>query len=186
MAPWIALCLGACITRQPVTPLGAPGPSLVIHSFASGLSTVHAAGSDVVLRVRRRDPAAPEEHVLEVDYPAGAGDPAARDVWCDVESRDWTRGSVIRFAIKPDRAISISVSFLDGNRVAYTAFVPLQADTWQTVRIPLDSMKPNPYFQPPGADLGARLDVRDVARIGLAPQDPEPGRFSISAIVLDE
>jgi len=121
---------------------------------------------------------------LEVDYAPRAADPAARDVWCDVESRDWTRGSVIRFGIKSDRAITISLSFLDGNRVAYTAFASLQAGIWQTVRIPLDSIEPNPYFQPPGADLDARLDVRDVARIGFAPQDPEGGRFSITDIVL--
>jgi hypothetical protein len=185
MSP-VALCLSACVTQgQPPAPFDAPGSTLVIHSFASGLSTVRAASAAVGLSIRR-DPAVSDEAVLEVDYPAASPDPAARDVWCDVESRDWTRGSVIRFGIKPDRAIPISVSFLDGNRVAYTAFVSLQAGVWQTVRIPLDSIEPNPYFQPPGADLDARLDVRDVARIGLAPQDPEAGRFSLTDIVLVE
>jgi hypothetical protein len=157
---------------------------LVIHSFASGLSSVRAT-SDVELGVRL-DPAVPEGLVLDVEYPARAADPAARDVWCDVESRDWTRGSVIRFGIKPDHAIPLSVSFLDGNRVAYTAFVSLQADTWQTVRIPLDSIEPNPYFQPPGANPDAPLDVHDVTRIGFAPQSPDAGRFSITDIFLVE
>jgi len=158
---------------------------IAIQSFAAGLSTVHAASPDIQLRVRR-DPAVAEGPVLDVEYPARAADPAARDVWCDVESRDWSDGSVIRFGIKPDRAIAISLSFLDGNRVAYTARVPLQAGIWQTVRIPLDSIEPNPYFQPPGADLDAPLDVRDVARIGFAPQDSVAGRFSISGIFLVE
>jgi hypothetical protein len=93
---------------------------------------------------------------------------------------------MIRFAIRSDRPIPVSVSFLDGNRVAYTVFVSVQAGNWQTVRIPLDSIEPNPYFQPPGADLDARLDVHDVARIGMAPQDPEAGRFSVTDIVLVE
>lgn len=183
--PWLAVCLSACVTqRQPPTAVGTPASTMVIHSFASGLSTVRAASAEVALSVRR-DPAVPDGAVLEVEYPARATDPAARDVWCDVERRDWTRGSVIRFGIRPDRAIPISVSFLDGNRVAYTAFLSLQAGVWQTVRISLASIEPNPYFQPPGADLDAPLDVHDVAMIGFAPQDPEAGRFSITDIVLE-
>jgi hypothetical protein len=50
------------------------------------------------------------------------------------------------------------------------------------VRIAFADIRPNPYFQPPGAKTGAPIDVSAVERIGFAPQDPAAGRLAIGAI----
>jgi hypothetical protein len=131
-----------------------------------------------------RDPALGNETVLLVEYPASTGNPAGRDVWCDADNRDWTAGRAISFRIKPDQPVRLSVSFLDGNRVAYTSWADLKAGAWQTIEIPFSDIKPNPYFQPPGADTNAPLDVRNVERIGFAPQTAPAGRLAISKFVV--
>lgn len=76
------------------------------------------------------------------------------------------------------------MSFVDRNRVAYTSWSDLRAGEWQTVRIAFEQLKPNPYFQPPGAQTGAPLDVSEVKAIGFAPQDPQSGRIAISRFVI--
>ena len=156
---------------------------MVIHAYASGLSGVHATNPNLKLGVGR-DAAMGDEQVLLVEYPAPGDDPAGRDVDLEAENRDWTRGRAIAFQIKPTNAIRFSVSFLDRNRVAYTAWRTLQADVWQSVRIPFDEIRPNPYFQPPGAKTGVPIDVSEVNGIAFAPQDQASGHLSISQIVL--
>ena len=41
-----------------------------------------------------------------------------------------------------------------------------------------------PVFQPPGANLGAAIDVSDVKFIAFAPQDRTSGRLVISRFVV--
>jgi uncharacterized protein YndB with AHSA1/START domain len=156
---------------------------IVIQSYEAGLAAVRSANPDVKLSLEH-DPALPDESVLSVEYPAATGNPAGRDVWCDSETTNWTPGRAISFQVKPDHAIRLSVSFLDRNRVAYTSWTELQGAVWQTVRIAFDEIRPNPYFQPPGANTDAQLDVSDVTRIGFAPQDQGSGRLMISRIVV--
>src|SRR5688572_18185471 len=129
-------------------------PMIVVQAFENGLAAIRAANPDVKLSVGR-DPALADEPVLLVEYPAPTGDPAGRDVWCDAAVQDWTPGRAISFRVKPGDAMRLSVSFLDRNRVAYTSWTELQGDVWQTVRIAFDEIRPNPYFQPPGATTGA-------------------------------
>ena len=117
--------------------------------------------------------------MLLVEYPAPTGNPAARDVRCDAEDQNWTAGRAISFEVKPANPLRLSVSFLDRNGVAYTAWTNLQGGVWQVVRIPFAEIRPNPYFQPPGAKTGAPLDVSDVKWIAFAPQDQAPGRLAI-------
>jgi hypothetical protein len=80
--------------------------------------------------------------------------------------------------------MNLSVSFLDRNGVAYTTWTELQGGAWQTVRISFDQIRPIPYFQPPGANIGAPIDVSEVLRIGFAPQDQAAGRMAISRFVV--
>ena len=157
---------------------------LVIHTFENGLSGVRAHNADVKLGIGR-DPelSAP---VLIVDYPAPTGDPAGRDVSCDAENRDWRAGSALSFRIKPSHAVKLSVSFLDANGVAYTSWTDLQGGVWQTVRIPFDRIRPNPYFQPPDAKQGAAIDVNDVSSVAFAPHDETPGRLAVGAFIVVE
>jgi Carbohydrate binding domain (family 11) len=105
-------------------------------------------------------------------------------VQCDAENQDWTAGRAISFQIKPAHAVRLSVSFLDRNLVAYTNWMELTGGTWQRVRIPFSEIRPNPYFQPPGAKTGAPLDVSEVKGIAFAPHDQTSGRLAVTQFVV--
>ena len=148
---------------------------LSFKPYKDELSRVCTANPDVHLSVGR-DPIAADQPVLLVEYPAPTGNAAARDVRCDAEIRTGRPAGTISFQVKPANPLRLSVSFLDRNGVAYTAWTNLQGGVWQVVRIPFAEIRPNPYFQPPGAKTGAPLDVSDVKWIAFAPQDQASGR----------
>jgi hypothetical protein len=156
---------------------------VVIQSYERGLAAIRTANAAVKLSVDQ-GAALPGQPVLLVEYPAPTADPAGRDVWCDAETVDWTRGRALSFQVKPEHDLRLSVSFLDRNGVAYTSWSDLRGASWQTVRIPFDEIRPNPYFQPPGAKKGAPIDVSEVRRIGFSPQDRSAGRLAISRFVV--
>jgi hypothetical protein len=156
---------------------------VVIQSYGRGLAAIRTANAAVKLSVDQ-GAALPGQPVLLVEYPAPTADPAGRDVWCDAETVDWTRGRALSFQVKPEHDLRLSVSFLDRNGVAYTSWSDLRGASWQTVRIPFDEIRPNPYFQPPGAKKGAPIDVSEVRRIGFSPQDRSAGRLAISRFVV--
>ena len=166
--------------QQPASP---DAPAAVIKTYKDGLSGVCTANPDIRLSVGR-DPSLPDQPVLLVEYPAPTGNPAARDVRCDAEDRNWTAGRAISFQVRPANPLRLSTSFLDRNGVAYTAWTNLQGGVWQTVRIPFADIRPNPYFQPPGAKTGAPLDVSDVKWIAFAPQDQASGRLAIGRFLV--
>jgi hypothetical protein len=158
-------------------------PVIVIQAYAEGLAGGCAAKPGVRLSVGR-DQSISEERVLLVDYPMPTGDPAGRDVQCAAENHDWRMGRAIAFQVKPAHPVRLSVSFLDRNRVVYTARTDLKGDVWQPVRIPLEEIRPNPFFQPPDAKTGAPLDVSDVKAIAFAPQDQASGHLAIGKFVV--
>ncbi len=121
---------------------------VVVQAYTDGLAGVRAANPEVHLRVGR-DPTAMSEPVLFVGYPAPTADPAGRDVQCDAANQDWTGGRAVSFDVKPAQPLRLSVSFLDRNRVVYTAWTELKGGVWQRVRIPFDEIRPNPYFSFP-------------------------------------
>jgi hypothetical protein len=49
-----------------------------------------------------------------------------------------------------------------------------------------DGIRPNPYFQPPDARTGGRIDVSDVQWIAFAPQDVSSGRLAIGKIMVTQ
>ena len=142
-------------SAHPASVLQEPDQSaIVIRAYTTDLAGIRAANPDVRLRVDR-DPLLGAEPVLLVEYPSATKDPAGRDIHLDAEKRDWTTARAIAFRIRPDHTIRFSTSFVDRNRVAYTAWTQVQAGVWQSVRISFDDIRPNPYYQPPGARLGA-------------------------------
>lgn len=157
-------------------------PVAVIQQYRDGLSTACVARPDVRLSVDR-DPSL-DQSVMLIEYPAPSGDPAARDVRCEAEDRNWAAGRAISFQIKPGTAMRLSVSFLDRNGVGYTAWTDVKGGVWQTVSIPFAEIRPNPYFQPPGAKTGAPLDVSDVKFIAFAPQERASGRLAVGRFVV--
>ena len=166
-------------TQQGAWDVGA----VVIHAYTEDVGGIRAVGANVRLRVGR-DLALAGEPVLLVEYPAATNDPAARDVYVEAEHQDWSAARAIGFRVKPVHGIRLSVSFVDRNQVVYTAWTQLRGGVWQSVRIPFQDIHPNPYFQPPGARVGAPLDVGLVGRIGFAPHDTASGQLAISQFVL--
>jgi hypothetical protein len=158
---------------------------IVIQAYSDGLAGVRAANPDVHLSVAR-DPSISDERVLIVEYPAPTGDPAGRDVQCAAVNQDWTGGRGISVHVKPDHSLRLSLSFIDRNGVVYTAWKDLKGGEWQLLQIPFDEIRPNPFFQPPGAKTGARLDVGDVKFIAFAPQDKVLGRLAIGRFVVSK
>jgi hypothetical protein len=174
-----------------LTPPGqsaAPGTAdsvAVIRAFDDGPGGMCAAKPGIRLSITR-DASTPDGPVLLVEYPAPTGDPAGRDVQCIAKNRNWTAGRAIRFRVKPEHPMRMSISFVDRNRVAYTAWKDLTGGEWQWVRIPFDEIRPNPFFQPPGAKTGAPIDVSDVTFIAFAPQDQASGRLAIGTFVVSK
>jgi hypothetical protein len=158
-------------------------PAIVIRTYDDGLAGVRATNPEVRLSVGRA-PELPGQRVLIVEYPAPSGDPAGRDVQCAAENEDWSAGRAISFQIRPDHSLKLSVSFLDRNRVAYTAWRELEGGVWQLVRIPFDEIRPNPYFQPPDAKTGGPIDLTEVKGIAFAPQDQTSGRLLLGRFVV--
>jgi len=160
-------------------------PAIVIQDYNDGRGGARAANPNVRLSVGR-DPEIPNEQLLVVEYPEPTNDPAGRDVQCAAENQNWTGGRAIVFQIKPAHPTRLSVSFMDRNRVVYTAWTDLKGGVWQWVRIPFDEIRPNPFFQPPDAKTGAPLDVSDVKFIAFAPQDKTSGRLTVGKFVVSK
>jgi carbohydrate binding protein with CBM11 domain len=183
---WVPIAIAAHPppAQSPAPPVVAETqPLIIIQAYREGLTGVRTANPDVQLSIGR-DPSIIEERILIVDYPARTDDPAGRDVQCAAVNQNWTAGRAISFQVKPDHATRMSFSFMDRNRVAYTAWVDLQAGAWQSIRIPFDALRPNPFFQPPDAKRGAPIDVSDVKAFAFAPQDDLPGRLMIGSFVV--
>ena len=179
----IAIAAGASIFGDVVAVADDAGSGehhavMIIRAFDEQLLGIRAANPAVRLTMGHES-ALPNQRVLSVEFPAAAG-PASRDVWSDAQIHDWTTARAIAFKARPDNSLRISVSFMDRNRVAHTAWADLEGGKWQAVDLPFARIKPNPYFQPPEANTRALLDLSDVKAIGFAPQTPEAGRLAIT------
>ena len=152
--------------------------AVVIHDFADGsLVGVRAASPAAQPRIESDSTA-----YLVIDYAAATSDPAARDVMVAARDHDWSSGQALVLLVSASPATRISISFLERNHVADTAWVTLPDTLWRTLRLPFSAWKPNPFFQPPGAQPKSPLDVSDVAGIGVAPQGQGSGRLRIRRI----
>jgi hypothetical protein len=181
----LAASAAACRASAPPGGGVAVGPGaqrerrVLVRSHAGGLRGVRV-GSNATVAVRR-DPEAGGDPVLAVSYGAQGEDPADRDVWCDTGVRDWSGARALVFRVRSDEPLHLAVSFFDANGVGYTAWADTRGGGWEEIRVALDTIQPNPYFQPPTAKLGAPLDLHDVRSLGFAPQVPDPGRFVVAA-----
>jgi len=178
-------CLLAWAQSTPPRKVAVAKRSIVVQDYREGLAGVRAENPDVHLSLGR-DSSIPDERVLLVEYPAPTKDPAGRDVHCAAEHQDWTSGRAISFQIKPAHAVKLSLSFIDRNHVAYTAWSELKGGAWQLVRIPFDEIRPNPFFQPPDAKTGAPLDVNEVKGIAFAPHDQISGGLAIGKFIVSK
>lgn len=156
-------------------------PLQVVRSHLRGLGGVRS-GKAVTLSLAE-DPTSHGDRLLAVEYLAAQG-PADRDTWCDVDVRDWSGAAAFGLRVLSEQPLHMSLSFFDGNNVAYTAWADVRAGAWEDVRVSLETIRPNPYFQRPDAKLGGPPDLRDIAALAFAPQVPGPGRFLVGDLVL--
>jgi len=119
-------------------------------------------------------------NALSVDYGCSGTEPRALlDVWSETRVQDWTQAGALSFRIKPDAVMSLSVSFLDGNQAGFTQRTqPLVAGVWQSVRLPLEQFRLNP-FGPQGDVPGRPVDFGHVQAFGFAPIGCSNGHFLI-------
>jgi hypothetical protein len=144
---------------------------------ALGRPAAASATSSVALTLAAGDDSA---NALSVTYTCSGGDQRARlDVWNEARISDWHAASAVTFRVKPDAAISLSFSFIDGHGTGYTQTTgPLTPGAWQTVTLPLNQFSHNP-FNPPGDHPGAPVDPTRISAFGFAPQGCQDGHFSI-------
>lgn len=146
-------------------------------NVALGRPAAATATSSVALTLAAGDDS---PNALSVTYACSGGDQrGSLDVWNEARTSDWRAASAVSFRIKPDAAISLSFSFIDGHGTGYTQTTgPLTPGAWQLVTLPLNQFSHNP-FSPPGDHPGAPVDTTRVSAFGFAPQGCQDGHFSI-------
>jgi hypothetical protein len=151
---------------------GAPVSKPSEPSAISRLSITLAAGD-------------PTGNALSVEYGcSGTEQRALLDVWSEPRTSDWSKASALSLRIKPDAAMSLSVSFMDANHAGYTQKTPpLSAGVWQTIRLPFDKFWLNP-FGPQGDTAGQPQDRTKVQAFGFAPDGCSNGHFLIDDFAL--
>jgi hypothetical protein len=162
--------------------LAAQAAAIIINSLTAPATVrVNTASVQAVIG---SDASRPGERVLTVIYPAASANPAARDVQIAAEKTDWSGGQGIVFHAKAEHPMRISISFIDRNHVAYTAYVNLTSNNWEQVAIAFDQIEPNAFFQPPDAKKGSAIDVSDVKFIAFAPQEKGAGQVAVTAFTV--
>ena len=100
-------------------------------------------------------------------------------VWNEARVTDWRAAAGLTFRVKPDAALALSVSFLDGHASRYTQRTDaLVAGSWQTVTLPLDKFT-HDADGPAGDRPGAPLDAAHVAGFAFGPAACSSGQFTV-------
>lgn len=123
---------------------------------------------------------------LSVTYHCAGEEPQALlDVWYDLGSLDLRSARVITLSVKPDAALPLSVSFMDGNHTGYTQRPEaLAPGVWQRLVLPLAQFSHNAYG-PPGDKPGAPVDLSAVHALGFSPRVCEDGHFLLDDVRLE-
>jgi hypothetical protein len=164
----------------------AAAPGAVVQDYEPGAPASKPSEASAVSRISITLAAGdPTGNALSVEYGcSGTEQRALLDVWSEPRSSDWSGASALTLRIKPDQAMSLSVSFMDGNHAGYTQKTPLLvAGVWQAVSLPFDKFWLNP-FGPPGDTPGQPQDRSKVQAFGFAPQGCSNGRFLIDDFAL--
>jgi len=167
-------------------PPAKPNPGAIVQDYEPGAPTSKPSEASAVSRLSVTLAAGdPTGNALSVDYGCSGTEQAALlDVWSQPRTSDWSNARSLTLRIKPDAAMSLSVSFMDGNHAGYTQkTAPLVAGTWQTVTLPFDEFWFNPHG-PAGDKPGAPLDLSKVEAFGFAPQGCSNGHFLIDDFAL--
>jgi hypothetical protein len=122
-------------------------------------------------------------HILTVSFDATHEEAASRDTWSVPRVRDWSRARALRLRVRPERAIALSVSFIDGNGLGFTQrSAVLEASKWQVVTLAVADFWFNHYAQPDKS--AAPPELHAVRAYGFAPITTDAGVLAIDDIAL--
>lgn len=146
--------------------LGKPARSTERSSVALSLAQGESAGT-----------------ALSITFKCQGGEPQGLlDVWYELSPLDLRSAKAITLRLKPESALALSVSFMDGNHTGWTQQPPpLTPGVWQTVKLELYKFWHNP-FGPPGDKPGAPVDLSAVGALGIAPKDCGDGQFLLDDV----
>lgn len=120
--------------------------------------------------------------VLKIDYIL------AQNSWCGLYrhsvNQNWSSAKNVNVWAKGSSNLVVRFSILDANKVSYVADMNLTPE-WQEIKIPISSMKKNPYYQPPEAIQGKPLDLSNVQQIQFEPQTQGKGSFMIGPVTAE-
>ena len=104
-------------------------------------------------------------------------------LWCRAGGSDWagvdlSNAKTIKLSVNCKGPVVLGMSLNDKNKNQYVAEVSVKGGGWETVSIPLDAFKLDPYYTPPEAIKGAPKDFSKVSTFGL--QGKTVGTLSVS------
>jgi len=177
---------GAPASIAAATASAAAAPDAVVQDYEPGAPASKPSEATAVSRLSLTLAAGdPSGNALAVDYGCSAAEQSALlDVWSEPRTSDWSKARALSLRIKPDAAISLSVSFMDGNHAGYIQRTPrLVAGVWQTVSLPFEKFQLN-SFGLQGDKRGLPQDRSAVAAFGFAPDGCSNGHFLVDDFTL--
>jgi len=134
-----------------------------------------------------RDPDAPGRMQAACRYELTEGG------WCGVwvrcgdewEGQDWRGSKSLVFTVYSREPLSFEFGFNDVNENAYIALAPQTKGTgWETLSFPMTSFQLNPFYQPPGAQKGAPLDLSRIETFNIAPKTTGKHEFKLKEVLI--
>ncbi len=135
-------------------------------------------GSKIALSVKGKAP----KTYLVIDYTLAQGGYCG--LWCRAGGKDWngvdlTKVKAINVSIYCKSPVVLGLALKDKTNNQYVAQTPsTKGGGWETVSVPMDSFKLDPYYTPPDAKKGAPTDFSKVTTFNIQPQSV--GTFSVA------
>jgi hypothetical protein len=135
-------------------------------------------GSKITVAVQGTAP----KKYLVVNYTLAQGGYCG--LWCRAGGADWAGVNLstaknITLGIFCKSPVVLGLALKDKNKNQYVAQTPsTKGGGWETVTVPMDSFKLDPYYTPPDAIKGAPKDFSAVTTFNIQPQSV--GTFSVA------
>ncbi len=157
---------------------------ILLEKNAYGPFSDEKSGSEITLALKQ-DPQGGGGPFADFRYDLKAGG------WCGYWIRagqlwggqDWTGAKAFRCRVLSREPLTLQFGFNDANQNAYVATAPPTAGGgWQTVEVPLEDFRLNPYYQPAEAQKGQPLDLSHIESFNIAPVTKGEHDFQVSRV----
>ncbi len=105
-------------------------------------------------------------------------------MWCRAGGADWSGANLasaktLNITLYSKEPVVLGIALKDKGNNQYVAEAPsTKGGKWETVSIPMDSFKLDPYYTPPDAVKGAPKDFSKVGTFNIQPKTP--GKFTVA------